>query len=498
MIALLILSAFVLICFLSWNHLVKDSKKYNIPGPAILPLVGNGIDFVVRRSQFLPLLAKFQKNFGDAVRVYLFHSPYVLLYHPKYIEPLITDNDLITKGKSYTFLLDWLGFGLLTSTGYKWRTHRKFLTPAFHFNILQNFLPVFIKNEKVLIRKLRTSHCNDKPFDLFPIIALTALDNITESIMGVCINAQENSHSKYVQSIEALSQIIALRMRNPFVAEEAIFKLTPYKKIQDKALKVLHGQTNKVIEIRKEELRSANIDKLSSDVDIGMKNKHAFLDLLLLAEVDGKKLDEEQIREEVDTFMFEGHDTTASGIVFSMFCLSKHPDVQEKILQEQKEILGDDLARDPVYSDLKKMKYLGLVIKEALRMYPAVPLIERLITKDCELAGLHVKKNTSVIIDIFHMQRHPDIFDDPMEFRPERFDASPTAAANNAFSWLSFSAGPRNCIGQKFAIMEMKVTLAAIVKNFKLLPVEMDPGLCSDLVLRAENGVKIRLAPRNI
>ncbi|XP_045519152.1 cytochrome P450 4d2-like [Pieris brassicae] len=495
MITLLIAVALVLILILSWVILLKDKNSYNIPGPTPLPLVGNGHLFVTRRTQFLPLLNGFQRDYGDAVRVHLFHNPYVLLYHPKYIEPIISSTELITKGKSYTFLHDWLGFGLLTSTGHKWRAHRKFLTPAFHFNILQNFLPVFIKNEKILINKLRNSYCNEKSFDLFPIIALTALDNITESIMGVSFNTQENCHSNYVKSIETLSQIISLKMRNPFVAEEAFFRLTPYKKSYDDAIKILHGHTKKVLAIRKEELKQANIESLPENTEIGIRNKHAFIDLLLLSKIDGKRIDEEAVREEVDTFMFEGHDTTTSGITFALFCLSKYQDIQEKVLQEQREIYDDDLSKDPIYSDLQKMKYLETVIKESLRLYPSVPLIERMITKDSELAGLKIKKNTSVIMDIFHMQRHPDLYDNPLEFRPERFD-SPANAARNPFAWLAFSAGPRNCIGQKFAMMEMKVVIAAVIKSFKILPTDVEPALCSDLILRSKNGVKIKLIPR--
>ncbi|XP_045492135.1 cytochrome P450 4d2-like [Colias croceus] len=496
MIAILIFIAFILILIISWISLLNDTKSYNIPGPTPLPIVGNGHLFAVRATQFLPLLQYFQKTYGDAVRVHLFNQPYVVLYHPKYIEPLISHSELITKGKSYNYLHDWLGFGLLTSTGNRWRTHRKFLTPAFHFNILQNFLPVFLKNEKVLINKLKSTYCNEKPFDLFPIIALNALDNVTESVMGVSINAQDNSNSKYVKSIEALAQIIALRMRNPFMGEDALFKITSYNRTQQQALGVLHGYTKKIIELRKKELQKANINTLEENAEFGIKNKHAFLDLLLLSEIDGMKINDEQVREEVDTFMFEGHDTTTSGICFSLFCVSKHMDVQDKIFEEQKRILGDDLSKDPTYSDLKQMKYLELVIKESLRIFPSVPLIERLITKDSELAGLRIKKNTSVIVDIIHMQRSPALYENPMEFRPERFTEAAAMSGKNAFSWLAFSAGPRNCIGQKFAMMELKITLAGIIKNFKVLPVDMEPQLCSDLILRSENGVQIKLRPR--
>lgn len=91
------------------------------------------------------------------------------------------------------------------------------------------------------------------------------------------------------------------------------------------------------------------------------------------------------------------------------------------------------------------------------------------------------------------MHRNPEVFEKPLEFIPERFDS---LEHKNPFSWLAFSAGPRNCIGQKFAMMEMKVTLSTLVRNFKLVPVDIEPILCADLILRSQNGVKVGFLPR--
>ncbi|KAM3968212.1 cytochrome P450 CYP4L6 [Aphomia sociella] len=492
MITTILFLTVLFLILLSWVTIIRDTYRLKINGPFPLPVIGNAHLFMVDSANFLNLLERLSNRYGRVFFIYLLTKRYIIMTDPKVVEAILSSTELISKGRSYEYLKPWLGEGLLTADGLKWKTHRKFLTPTLHFNILQNFLPVFYKNDRILCNKMKQL-ADGRQIDLFPLIALATLDNVTESIMAVNINAQTDTESKYVKSIETISKIISTRMRNILAGTEQTFNLLPIKKQQDKVLQTLHGQSNSVIEARRRELVKLNAVALSDSSEFGIKNKHAFLDLLLLAEVNGTKLEDKHVREEVDTFMFEGHDTTTSGIVFCLFCISKYANIQEKLFQEQKDVLEDDLDRDPTYAELQKMKYLEMVIKESLRLYPPVPLIERSITQDCEVAGLKIPANTSVMINMLHFHRNPDLYKDPLEFKPERFDPS---IARSAFSWLPFSAGPRNCIGQKFAMLELKITVAGIIKHFKLSPAGEEPQLSGDLILRSTTGVKIKAFPR--
>lgn len=114
----------------------------------------------------------------------------------------------------------------------------------------------------------------------------------------------------------------------------------------------------------------------------GRKKRLAFLDLLIDASADGTVLSNDDIREEVDTFMFEGHDTTSAAISWSLFLLGSHPDIQERVLREIDDIMGGDRERPPTMKELNDMRYLECVIKEALRLYPSVPFIARNIKED--------------------------------------------------------------------------------------------------------------------
>lgn len=160
---------------------------------------------------------------------------------------------------------------------------------------------------------------------------------------------------------------------------------------EKKTLKTLHDFTDNVIKTRRRELdmlKSKEDKSKKSDDDnndIGSKRKLALLDILLNSTIDGNPLTDLDIREEVDTFVFEGHDTTTSGISFCLYNLAKYPNVQQKCIEEIRNVIGDDLERSVTLQDLNELKYLELVIKESLRLFPSVPFYGRKLNEDIEV-----------------------------------------------------------------------------------------------------------------
>ena len=273
------------------------------------------------------------------------------------------------QGEDYRFLLGWLGQGLLTSRGAKWHARRKLLTPAFHFRILEDFLQVMDQQANILVRKLSAHAQQDsRPFDIFPLVTHCALDIICETAMGRSINAQEDSDTEYVQAIYTSSDIVFRRQASPWLWSDWFFHLTPLGWRWRKALAVLHGFTNSVIQERKAEISATatDDDAQKEQDDIGIKKRVAFLDLLIKESQGGSVLTDEDIREEVDTFMFEGHDTTAANMTFTLFLLAAHTEVQQRCQAELDEIFqGSD--RDATSADLGQMKYIESCLKESLR-----------------------------------------------------------------------------------------------------------------------------------
>lgn len=158
-------------------------------------------------------------------------------------------------------------------------------------------------------------------------------------------------------------------------------------KLLNESIKLMHDFTENIIMERREALEKSISENAQSqeDDEFGQKKRMALLDVLLQSSIAGAPLSNEDIREEVDTFMFEGHDTTTSGISFALYLIARHPEVQKKIVEEIVEVLGTDTERPVTLRDLGDLKYLECVIKESLRLYPPVPMIGRYFTEDVEI-----------------------------------------------------------------------------------------------------------------
>lgn len=202
----------------------------------------------------------------------------------------------------------------------------------------------------------------------------------------------------------------------------------------------LHSFTKRVIRDRKKNFKSSNDGHAT-------KKRLAMLDLLLSVKEETGSIDDEGIREEVDTFTFEGHDTTSMCLCFTLMLLANHKDVQTKIYQEIMEVYGQE-RNEPTFQDLQNLRYLELCLKESLRLYPSVPLFSRLTTQDINLpSGYFVPKDALILIHPYDLHHNPDIYPDPEKFDPDRF--LPENCVNrHPFAYLPFSGGPRNCIGK--------------------------------------------------
>uniref|UniRef100_A0A182VPL4 Uncharacterized protein n=3 Tax=Anopheles merus TaxID=30066 RepID=A0A182VPL4_ANOME len=494
----------LLVLILTINYLlVRQNIKYgrHIPGPVPLPIVGCFYLYInLKPEDIIDFVSDLRKRYGNLFRVWIGNRLALFCTNVKYNETVLSSQKLIRKSELYKFLIPWLGDGLLLSTGQKWFSKRKILTPAFHFKILDQFIEVFHKQSSILADRLRPA-ANGQLVNIYPFVTLAALDIICETAMGTSINAQTDADSAYVKAITELSLVLTGRFVKVWQRVDFLFNLSPDKRRQDRIIKVLHDFTTKIIQSRRRELMeqggSGGGTVEDEDMaDLGTKRRMAFLDVLLQATIDGRPLTDREIQEEVDTFMFEGHDTTTIAISFTLLLLARHPEVQERVYREVVAIVGNDPATPATHRNLQDMKYLELVIKESLRLYPPVPIIARRFTENVELGGKVVPEGSNFNIGIMHMHRDPTLFPDPERFDPERFAPDRTMEQSSPYAYVPFSAGPRNCIGQKFAMLELKSTVSKVIRHFKLTAAGPEPKLTMQLTLKPRDGLYIGFVPR--
>ncbi|KAF5285236.1 hypothetical protein FQR65_LT13300 [Abscondita terminalis] len=461
-----------------------------IPGPPQSPIVGHLFHMFGSAEHTWNYFQTQNQKYYPIYKLWNTITPIVELTGPDDIEVLLTSKKHLKKSLLYNWMEGWLGTGLLTSTGDKWRHRRKLLTPAFHFGILQQFSKSIIEQTHLLVEKLK-NEC-DKPFtEIDPIITEFTLHTICETAMGTRLDEKDERVRKYVRAIYEMGQLLLDRAKRPWLYFKIFYYFTKFKKLENKLIQILHKFSKTVIENR-------NHAYLSNEAQVGEgKGRMALLDLLMTAKYNDGSIDDEGIREEVDTFMFEGHDTTSSGLLFALLLLANHLDIQEKIWKEVMEIV-EYSERQFTFSDIQNMQYLEMVVKECLRLFPSVPLIAR--KTDCDLttaSGYVIPSNTIVHIHIYGLHHSPQVYPNPEKFDPERFSPE-NSKGRHPFAFIPFSAGPRNCIGQRFAMLELKSAIASIIRNFILLPADTPDDLkfIMHFVLKNTKTSKIQLRRR--
>ncbi|XP_029341236.1 cytochrome P450 4C1-like [Acyrthosiphon pisum] len=455
----------------------------------------------VNRSDFFRLLLEWHSKFGDTYQLWIGLRPFIAMADADHIQEILKSSVHIDKNLEYDLLLPFIGTGLVTSSGSKWHTRRKLLTPTFHQNILEEFLPLIEKQIKTLVKVLRKEVNNVNGFDIKPYAKLAALDTIGNTAMGCELNSQENSQLEYVKALDELTAIMQKRFITPWLKPNLLFNLTSLSKRQKACIDVIHTFTRKVVKERKDNFKlfkdqTSDANKKKTPYGKNYTNR-ALLDLLIEVSEDGKVLSDEDIQEEVDTFMFAGVDTTSVTLSWVMYVLGKHPHVQDKIVEELNEKIPNFGDEKLTVNILSSLDYLGRTIKEVLRLYPSVPFIGRQIYKPLTIGDHTILPGTSIFINVFALHRNEKHFENPEKFDPDRF-LEENKKDRHRFAFVPFSAGSRNCIGQKFAMIVLKIAVATLIKTYRVKSIDPEEklGLVGEIVLNALNGIHVTLEER--
>ncbi|XP_074836188.1 ultra-long-chain fatty acid omega-hydroxylase-like isoform X4 [Carettochelys insculpta] len=368
------------------------------------------------------------------------------------------------------------------------------LTPAFHFDILKPYMKVFNQSAAIMHAKWhQLAASGSASVDMFEQLSLMTLDSLQKCVFSYNSNCQETP-SDYIAAILELSSLVVRRQHHLLLHSDFLYHLTPDGGRFRRACDTVHRFTAAVVQQRRQALSRQGREawlrsKQGKTVD--------FIDILLLAkDEDGQDLADEDIAAEADTFMFEGHDTTASGLAWVLYNLARHPSYQERCREEIKALMQDKELEQIEWEDLSQMPFSTMCIKESLRLHPPVTAVSRRCTEDIKLPdGRILPKGNICLISIYGTHHNPAVWPEPEVYNPHRFDPE-TSKNQSPLAFMPFSAGPRNCIGQNFAMAEMKVVLALTLLRFTVRldetrPVRRNP----QLILRSENGLWLHLEP---
>ncbi|KAM9330161.1 cytochrome P450 4B1-like [Gastrophryne carolinensis] len=457
------------------------------PGPPAHCLLGHMHKFR-RDGTDMDVLAGWAREYFGVFPVWFGRfTGFLFLAHPDFAKAVYCRDDP-KSSLPYRFFLPWIGEGLLVLSGPKWFQHRRLLTPAFHYDVLKPYVSLMSSCAHVMLDKWEGLCAEAGPVELFQHVGLMTLDTILKCAFSYTSNCQTDSDNEYIQAVYDLSYLANFRLRCFPYHSDFIFYCSPHGFRFRKACRITHRHTDHVIQQRKVSMETEEeMEKLKH------KKRLDFLDILLLAKDErGQRLSDEDLRAEVETFMFEGHDTTASGVAWTLYCMAQHPEHQQRCRQEVREVLGDRKTLE--WEDLSRLPYTTMCIKESLRMHPPVPGVGRTLKQPVTFHdGRSVPAGTTVVLSIYSIHKNPLVWENPEVFDPLRF--SPDRSANrHSFAFLPFAAGPRNCIGQNFAMNELKVVVALTLQRFHLTP---EPGSAPirvpQLVLKSKNGLHVRL-----
>lgn len=374
-----------------------------------------------------------------------------------------------TKDRAYDELGLLLGKGLVTSRKEFWRKQRKIAQPAFYKKSLdQLFL-----NMRELV---------EKDIDEMAKQSGATID-MCQAMMGVTAKVAMKTLFTAEMEGDLLEVYDCMTVAQKYVAGRAFNPLSiPLGYINGK-----HWKFNKKKKIL-DQLLNDLIEKRKASGEKG----NDFLQMLMDAryEDNGEPMSQQQLLDELVTIFSAGHETSANGLAWTLYLLSQHPEVVEKIKQELAEVVGD---RPLELADIKSLVYLKQVIEEGMRLYPPVWSVGRQAIEDDEWEGHKIKKNSIVGIYFYHLHRHPDLWEDPDAFNPDRFTPEASKARPNSH-YLPFGAGPRMCIGNYFAMMEMQLVMVELLRkvDFSLVP-DQDIELEPLVTLRPKNGIMMEI-----
>ncbi len=448
----------------------QTTKATLPPGPGRRPYLGNLLSF---RRDPLGFLQQLQRTYGNMATIYLGRTPVVLLFRPEYMRYVLIEHPRQFSNRPVAETQEPGGMaseGLLTIDGEKHRQQRRAVQPAFHRKRVEGYAAEIEQYTQELLKTWQPGATADVSNDMQQLTLRIVSKCLFSIDLSNQLSAMGGAFNNMIASSTSMAEdVLNIHIDNP---------LTGYGK-RMAAMRQLDMFIYTLMAQRRDDPRE----------------HHDVLSMLMEAQSGEEpelKLTDKQIHDHILTFLAAGHETTAIALVWTFYLLSEHPQVQAKLLDEIRTVLG---GRAPGVDDLSKLTYIDWVLNESLRLYPPAWMQMRFVSEEFELDGVRLPAGTLLMMSQWVMHRSPEIWADADVFRPERWDPAYEQKLPPG-AYFPFGAGPRICIGMPFAQMEAKLILTAILQRYMPQAVPgYKPGLQPTITLRPQHKLRAVLFP---
>ena len=446
-----------------------NTELNKLPGPKTTSwLQGNSTELLAE-----PALAPHQRWFKQLGYPKLFRYYWALngerlcVCDPELIKIVLkTDEANFSKRLfSYNFLRRIIGDGLVTQLGDKHKLHRRLINPSFNVPVLKNLVPMFVEETNKLVDIWKKIAEKEKPEDrkivINKVISKLTLNIIGKGAFGFDFEALTGEKGTIGKRASKAFNLIL----NP---QRSLLTILPFYHLLPTPGNMKVRNASQIVDsvvLQLIQTKRANLAKRSSENPDEEFEPQDLLDSLIgfSDEETGTQFTDSDLAAHVKTFLMAGHETTATLVLWTFHALSTRPQIVSRLKKEIYEVLGDRNIENN--NDIDRLEYLNMVIKETFRLFPPVPIIIRRMEKETELEGRVFPAGTTTIVSPLLMHKHPDLWEDPEEFNPDRWSGGFQPKFG---SYLPFLVGDRNCIGQRFAMMEAKVIVATLLQSFTL------------------------------
>ena len=442
------------------------------PGPSGDPYLGHWRHL---RADTMGLLLRGMTSYGDVVRFERRGVPIHLLSHPDHVKHVLQDNakNYLRRSPGYTKIRTVVGNGLVAADGELWKKQRRIVQGAFLRERVLSFADAMRRSTREMLEGWKESAARGAPIDVSAEMMRLTLNIVTETIIGTAKGTRVDAIS------EALSYVLrdaSLRVDTLELPERVP---TPRNVRFRRAMETLHDVIDRTIAERR--------------ASPGTKDDLVGRLMAARDEDTGEGMSDAQLRDEIMTMFFVGHDSTAHALTWTFYCLSLHPDARRDVFREVDDVLG---GREPETPDLSKLPATDRAFKESMRLYPPVWILVRAVATDDVVGGYDLPARSIVVVSPVATHHNPRLWADPEGFDPDRF--LPEAEQKRPrYAYFPFGGGPRTCLGYSFAMMEAEIILSMISQRYAL---DLVPGQrivpFQGFTLSPKDGMAMRLVPR--